>query len=80
MPIYEYECRACGERFEHLLRGDEKPVCPACGGRKLEKQISAPAAPQMAASHGARCAAPGGSRACESAGGACGGCPCAIGH
>jgi len=45
MPIYEYECRDCGERFEHLLRGDERPACPACGGEKLEKQISAPAPP-----------------------------------
>ena len=48
MPIYEYECRDCGERFEHLLRAGEPPVCPACGSQNLEKQISAPSAPQMA--------------------------------
>ena len=41
MPIYEYQCRDCGERFEYLVRGEDKPKCPACGGRKLDKQISA---------------------------------------
>ena len=34
MPIYEYECVKCGERFE-LLRGmansDSEIRCPKCG-------------------------------------------------
>ena len=38
MPIYEYTCAKCGERFEivssHAERG-EKAVCPACGGREV---------------------------------------------
>ena len=45
MPIYEYACRACGHEFEHLLLPAAKtdPVCPDCGGRDLEKLMSAAA-------------------------------------
>ena len=43
MPLYEYECRSCGERTETLQRLDEAPLttCPQCGG-PLKKLISAP--------------------------------------
>ncbi len=44
MPIYEYECNDCGERFEFLLRGEEQPACPSCGATRLVKQFSVPAA------------------------------------
>lgn len=44
MPLFEYECRGCGDRFELLIRGEEKPKCPACGSGKLTKQLSVPAA------------------------------------
>ena len=42
MPIYEYACRACGRRFEHLLLPAAKtdPVCPDCQSRDLEKLLS----------------------------------------
>jgi len=40
MPIYEYRCRACDREFEVLVQGSRKPVCPACGGKKLEKKLS----------------------------------------
>jgi putative FmdB family regulatory protein len=40
MPLYEYSCRDCGRRFEALVFGSERPGCPACGGRKLEKLLS----------------------------------------
>jgi len=34
MPIYEYECQACGRRFERLQHFSDEPVkmCPDCGG------------------------------------------------
>ena len=34
MPIYEYRCEACGERFEEFLSTSTKPAppCPKCGG------------------------------------------------
>ena len=43
MPIYEYQCLECGEKFEKLVRSTNSPVkieCPKCGGRKVEKLLS----------------------------------------
>jgi putative FmdB family regulatory protein len=44
MPIYEYRCLECGEKFEELVRSmnNHKPEvkCPECGGRKVEKLLS----------------------------------------
>lgn len=35
MPTYEYECEACGHRFERFQQMSARPVrkCPECGGR-----------------------------------------------
>jgi putative FmdB family regulatory protein len=44
MPLYEYACAGCGDRFELLVRPGEKPACPDCGSIRLEKQLSVPAA------------------------------------
>jgi putative FmdB family regulatory protein len=43
MPIYEYECEACGERFERHQRMTDPPIedCPACREREVRKLISA---------------------------------------
>lgn len=40
MPFYSYVCEACGHGFETLVRGDETPVCPACGSGSLTKQVA----------------------------------------
>lgn len=40
MPIYEYECKQCGERFEELVFGDETPSCPKCSAANAEKLLS----------------------------------------
>jgi putative FmdB family regulatory protein len=34
MPLYEYECQACGVRFERqqLITDDAIETCPECGG------------------------------------------------
>jgi putative FmdB family regulatory protein len=34
MPLYEYQCQACGVRFERRQHVDDEPmrVCPECGG------------------------------------------------
>lgn len=43
MPIYDFECDACGARFEELARADELPPCPECGApepRRLLSQVS----------------------------------------
>ncbi len=50
MPLYEYQCTACGEAFELLVRGNEKPACPKCGSGRLDKQFSVPAAPAASGS------------------------------
>jgi putative FmdB family regulatory protein len=40
MPIFEYVCRDCHHRFEAFVQGSQKPDCPKCESRKLEKQPS----------------------------------------
>ena len=44
MPLYEYACPDCRKECELLIRGQEQPVCPTCGGDKLNKLLSVPAA------------------------------------
>jgi putative FmdB family regulatory protein len=42
VPIYEYQCASCGERFEILCghsERDEKAVCPSCGGRDVRQVL-----------------------------------------
>lgn len=43
MPIYEYQCEACGERTEALQKMSDAPLtdCPKCGKPALQKLISA---------------------------------------
>ena len=40
MPIYEYACRSCGQKFEKLVRGDDTPACPSCKSVDLERLLS----------------------------------------
>ncbi len=40
MPIFEYICRGCDQRFETLVSADRPPVCPTCHGTSLDKQLS----------------------------------------
>ena len=44
MPLYEYECKKCGHRFEKIQKFSDRMVkkCPDCGGQ-VEQVISAPA-------------------------------------
>lgn len=41
MPIYEYQCKACGHEFEYLTFGKDNPCCPACQGKKVCRLMSA---------------------------------------
>ncbi|NLY30511.1 MAG: zinc ribbon domain-containing protein [Firmicutes bacterium] len=40
MPLREFRCRQCGERFEELVQGDTKVPCPSCDSREVERLIS----------------------------------------
>ena len=44
MPLYEYECDACGRRFELIQKFSDSPVkkCTVCGGA-VRKLLSSPA-------------------------------------
>lgn len=45
MPLYEYECDACGKRFERIQKFSDPPieVCANCGKGPIRKLVSSPA-------------------------------------
>jgi len=45
MPIFDFHCLACGQRFELLVRSSTVMQCPQCGSTDLAKCVSAPAPP-----------------------------------
>ncbi|HEX2087115.1 MAG TPA: zinc ribbon domain-containing protein [Solirubrobacteraceae bacterium] len=45
MPLYDFACEACDERFEEWTRPGDAPPCPACGAtgtRRLYTPIPPP--------------------------------------
>jgi putative FmdB family regulatory protein len=44
MPLYEYECFVCRQRFERIQKVSADPVaaCPACGG-SVRRLLGSPA-------------------------------------
>jgi len=40
MPIFDYQCRKCGEQFELLVLKTTVAECPACHSPELEQLIS----------------------------------------
>ncbi len=43
MPIYEYECQKCGERFEILQKMNEESShlrCPRCQAERPQRVLS----------------------------------------
>lgn len=66
MPIFEYRCKDCGEKFETLVyssSGDDEIECPECGSAQTEKQMS------MFASSGGNGSGSGSTRSCGSGSG-----------
>ncbi len=46
MPMYEFDCGACGERFEDLVpAGTQTTECRLCGSGETQRVLSAPGAP-----------------------------------
>jgi putative FmdB family regulatory protein len=44
VPLYEYKCEKCGQRFEKIesVSASSTKKCPKCGGKAV-RQLSAPA-------------------------------------
>lgn len=44
MPIYEYQCTACGHQLEAIQRFSDAPLvdCPVCQAAGLKKLLSVP--------------------------------------
>ena len=42
MPTYEYQCGACGHKFEIMesIKSNPRKKCPQCKRRKLQRLIS----------------------------------------
>jgi putative FmdB family regulatory protein len=45
VPLYDFVCRACGERFEARTSPDETAACPKCGAAEAQRQLSGFAGP-----------------------------------
>jgi putative FmdB family regulatory protein len=50
MPVYEFSCDSCGQRFEELVgphvgKEAEDVACPACGEREVRRLLSSSYAP-----------------------------------
>ncbi len=43
MPLFDFDCRDCGHRFESLVRpasyGDPPTACPSCKSTNLERLL-----------------------------------------
>jgi putative FmdB family regulatory protein len=70
MPLYEYVCGACDERFERYVRSwSEGVACPFCASADVVKQLSTFA---FATGDGGFVASGGGGCGCGRGGCGCG--------
>lgn len=42
MPIYEFQCKICGNDFEKLIFSSKDKIiaCPDCGAKKVKRLLS----------------------------------------
>jgi putative FmdB family regulatory protein len=45
VPIYEFECEACGAVFEELVAAGAALACPECGSERTRRLMSTVAPP-----------------------------------
>lgn len=65
MPLYEYECKSCDRVVEILIRSQKEAVaCPDCGGQRLDRVLSVPAAPSVRSGSSLPVAGGGGGESC----------------
>lgn len=75
MPLYEFQCDACGKPFEELIRSmteRRRPKCPACKSRRVHKCFSTFAMGGTSRSKGGGGGGGGGCATCS--GGSCSTC------
>jgi putative FmdB family regulatory protein len=54
VPIYDFQCRGCGERFEGMVTSaSQRPPCPVCGAPEPERLFSPIARAQKTGLRGA---------------------------
>lgn len=69
MPIFEYSCNKCEQRFEKLLRKSDQEVdCPKCRSTDLRKLFSSFASPSSESSDAGDFCPPGGCGSCPNPG------------
>jgi putative FmdB family regulatory protein len=54
MPLYDFHCTSCDERFEAQVPYGELPPCPVCGASGTERLMSAFAGPYLTSMRGLR--------------------------
>ena len=64
MPIYEYVCNKCEQKFEALVHGGEQVLCPSCKSPNISKQFSTFATSTKDTTPEAPVCSPGGCRSC----------------
>ncbi len=71
MPLFNYECGACGHTFQLYVQSTTVPACPECESADLRKMLSSfavgasgPARP-AATPCGGQCSHPDGPGACQ---------------
>jgi putative FmdB family regulatory protein len=40
MALLDFECEACGARFEELVLKERAPICPECGAGEVRRLYS----------------------------------------
>jgi len=41
MPLFEFQCKKCGNEFEELVKNSEEKVqCPKCSSNQVSKKMS----------------------------------------
>jgi putative FmdB family regulatory protein len=65
MPVYDYKCESCGNRFDELVsfsKSDSEIICPNCKKKNSKRMLSAPSIStnEHSAAPANSCGAPGG--------------------
>ena len=53
MPLYDYQCKECGEVFELMVRfseANQAQICPKCESKNTQRQLSIVASFKVASS------------------------------